>query len=64
MFSDVISQSHMFLGKFHDFLQSTHINLKNLKSLMATYERMGMRGPHTNVIGLENRLKPNKYALN
>ena len=29
---------------------------------MATYERMGMRGPDTTVIGLENMLKPNKYA--
>ena len=62
MFSDVNLQSHMFLSKFYDVLQSTHINLKNLKSLMATYERMGMRGPDTTVIGLENMLKPNKYA--
>ena len=61
-FSDVISQSHMFLSKFHVFCEAI-----TLISKIAEFDdyigRMGMRGPDTTVIHLENRLKPNKYAL-
>ena len=51
-FSDIISQSQMFLSncKALTLILKTH-------SLMATYGRMGMSRPDTTVIGLKNRFK-------
>ena len=69
MLSDVISQSHMFLSKFHVFFKALTLILNIIQFDGYIGENGNDRTRHNYnkrliIVSLENRLKPNKYALN